>query len=549
MLLAHTINVHRKHCLQRLISSLSLFQPKLIPPFQIKYFSSSDKLQSKTIFALSSGHGKCGVSIIRLSGPKSGFALKQLCGAVTKPRLASLCKISHPETKELLDRALVLWFPAPHSFTGEDVAELHVHGGPAVVAAVLEALGQLDGLGPASPGDFSRRSFLNGKLDLTEVEGLGDLIHAETEAQRKQAVRQMEGDLARLYTGWRKRIIKSLANVEAFIDFSEEENIEDDVMDVVVTSIRQIQTEMENYLKDSRRGERLRDGLRAVILGEPNVGKSSLLNFLCQRPAAIVSPMAGTTRDVVETSLNISGYPVLVCDTAGLRDTGDEVEKEGITRALDRAEQADLRIVVLDAEIHTSQLQEQNWGEFLSYYLAQLGIGISKIDTDTKPTSHYDVNQDVNKSQSVKKIYENTNTSNEDSCETLLVINKSDLAPLSTLEAMKKQCSQNVGMSVCFVSCKSEEGMEGFLEILSAKIKQLCGDPALSTASLTRTRHTHHLTQSLHFLQDFHLYMTRDVVLAAERLRLATRELGEVTGAVTTEDVLDVVFRDFCIGK
>lgn len=300
-------------------------------------------VDAETIFALSSGHGRCGVAVVRMSGPASLTALKTMAGLRLKTppsRTALLRNITDPKTKEVLDRGLVLWFPGPHSFTGEDSAEFHIHGGSAVVTAVLQALGSVPGMRPAEAGEFTRRAFQAGKLGLTEVEGLGDLIHAETEAQRRQALRQMSGDLGRLYQDWTHRLKRCLAHVEAFIDFSEDEQIEEGVLDQVERSISELQTEVERHLQDERRGERLRSGVHVVIAGATNAGKSSLLNTLCQRPAAIVSPIAGTTRDVVETALDIGGFPVVLSDTAGLRDSPDLVEREGVRRAKERAVRA-----------------------------------------------------------------------------------------------------------------------------------------------------------------------------------------------------------------
>ncbi|TNM88291.1 hypothetical protein fugu_006512 [Takifugu bimaculatus] len=265
-----------------------------------------------TIFALSSGQGRCGVAVIRASGPASSTALRCLAGltqSLIPPRTASLRNITDPNSREILDRGLVFWFPGPHSFTGEDSVEFHIHGGAAVIAAVLQALGSVPGMRPAEAGEFTRRAFQAGKMGLTEVEGLGDLIHAETEAQRRQALRQMSGELGRLYQNWSHQLKRYLAHVEAFIDFSEDELIEDGVLHRVDESVHQLQAEVEKHLKDERRGERLRSGVQVVIAGATNAGKSSLLNTLCQRPAAIVSPIAGTTRDVVETALDIGGFP------------------------------------------------------------------------------------------------------------------------------------------------------------------------------------------------------------------------------------------------
>ncbi|CAG5125971.1 unnamed protein product [Candidula unifasciata] len=520
---------------------------------------------SNTVFSLSSGAGKCGVAVIRVSGPKSRFSLEQLCGGVTKPRVASLKKLTNPFSKEMLDKAIVLWFPGPHSFTGEDCAEFHVHGGPAVVSSVLSALSSIDGFRPAQAGEFTKQAFLNGKLDLTEVEGLGDLIHAETEAQRKQALRQMEGDLGRIYTSWRQRLIKCLANAEAFIDFHEEENIEDDVLESVKLDVMKIQKEIIDHLKDSRRGERLRDGLRVVILGEPNVGKSSLLNAICQRPAAIVSPIAGTTRDVVETALNIGGYPVLLSDTAGLRETSDVVEKEGVSRALQRAESADLKIILFDWICCSRELSNvHSLLDFADSYMQKLGLlrnlneGIDIDDfsvrihgTQAHTISNNDSAHSVilenssEISQSTLSAEETQNVQTVDLSSLLIVVNKCDMADHATLPGN----ILNSAGHVCCISCKTGQGMAAFMELLVNKIKVLCGDPLLGSPSLTQTRHRHHLNKCQKHLTDFTHYAQYDVVLAAERLRLATRELGQITGAVSVEDVLDVIFRDFCIGK
>ncbi|XP_066460606.1 tRNA modification GTPase GTPBP3, mitochondrial isoform X3 [Eleutherodactylus coqui] len=288
-----------------------------------------------TIFALSSGHGKCGVAVIRTSGPSSQEALHLLTKwqALPPPRQVKLASILCPKSGELLDRGLVIWFSGPHSFTGEDCCEYHVHGGPAVVSGVLQALGSLEMLRPAEPGEFTKRAFQNGKLDLTEVEGLGDLIHAETEAQRRQALRQMSGELGQVYQRWSRQLMRALAHIEAFIDFSEDDNVEEGVLLAVDEVVEKLQKELEEHLGDNRRGERLRDGVQVVLTGATNAGKSSLLNVISQKPTAIVSAIPGTTRDVVEAALNIGGYPVILSDTAGLRDSEDPIEKEGVRRA------------------------------------------------------------------------------------------------------------------------------------------------------------------------------------------------------------------------
>jgi tRNA modification GTPase len=298
-----------------------------------------------TIYALASGAGRAAVTVLRLSGPETGRILAALAGVLPLPRRASLRRLRH--VGELLDRALVLWFPGPASYTGEDAAELHLHGGPAVLAAVAGALGTL-GARPAEAGEFTRRAFLNGRLELTEAEGIADLVAAETEAQRRQALRQAEGGLAARQRGWTAALLRLLARQEAFIEF-EEEDLPADLDAEVAAEAMRLRAELAALLAEGARGERLREGVTIAILGAPNVGKSSLLNALAGREAAIVSARAGTTRDVVEVHLVLAGVPVTLADTAGLREAADEIEAEGIRRARLRAGQADLRLLVFDA--------------------------------------------------------------------------------------------------------------------------------------------------------------------------------------------------------
>ncbi|WP_431266771.1 tRNA uridine-5-carboxymethylaminomethyl(34) synthesis GTPase MnmE [Dankookia sp. P2] len=301
-----------------------------------------------TIFALASGAGRAAVALLRLSGPGSGGVVAALTGSLPAPRHASLRRLHDPRTAELLDKALVLWFPGPSSYTGEDSAELHLHGGPAVIAGVAEAL-VAAGARPAEPGEFTRRAFLNGRMDLTAAEGIADLIAAETAAQRRQALRQADGALVRLYGGWATRLTALLARQEAFIEF-EDEDLPSGLDDSVAQAGAALQGEIEAHLADAGRGERLREGLLVAILGAPNAGKSSLLNALTGREAAIVSARAGTTRDVVEVRLDLAGVPVTLADTAGLREAADEIEAEGVRRARRRAEEADLVITVFAAD-------------------------------------------------------------------------------------------------------------------------------------------------------------------------------------------------------
>uniref|UniRef100_A0A8C5QRF5 5-taurinomethyluridine-[tRNA] synthase subunit GTPB3, mitochondrial n=1 Tax=Leptobrachium leishanense TaxID=445787 RepID=A0A8C5QRF5_9ANUR len=482
-------------------------QPNRLP----KKWRHRDVLRD-TIFALSSGHGKCGVSVIRTSGPASLDALQLLTRRkqLPSPRKVTLTPIFCPKSEELLDRGLVVWFSGPHSFTGEDCCEYHVHGGPAVVRGVLQALGGIDTLRQAEPGEFTKRAFQNGKLDLTEVEGLGDLIHADTEVQRRQALRQMSGELGKLYQRWSNRLMTAVAHIEAYIDFSEDDNVEDDVLTAVDEEVQRLRKELEEHLSDSRRGERLRDGIHVVLAGATNAGKSSLLNVLCQRPAAIVSPIPGTTRDVVETTLNIGGYPIIMCDTAGLRDSEDPVEKEGVRRAKERQGEADILVAVVDSSMV---------GLDKDYLLAHLqGFLFARLQAD-------------------------------DFSGVILVLNKVDLLQQSTFNHLQGLCGDPDLPTFCLLSCHSGQGVGDLLAILRRHLEDLCGDPMEGSPSITQVRHRQHHTKCLEALQQYSVYREQDLVIAAEELRIALRQLGMITGKVGAEDILDIIFRDFCIGK
>src|SRR5271154_5209386 len=301
-----------------------------------------------TIFALSSGRPPAAIAVVRVSGPRAGVALEKLIGRIPEPRKAKLARVRDPANGETIDEAIALWFPAPHSETGEDVAELQLHGGHAVVAAVLDALGKIEGCRLAEPGEFTRRAFENGRLDLTAVEGLADLVAAETPAQRRQAFRQLKGLIGDRAEAWRRRLTEALALVEARIDFSDEADVPEDLLGPALDAAQQLHDEIAAALAGGRRGERLRDGLVVAIAGPPNAGKSTLLNRLARREAAIVSPYAGTTRDVIEVHLDLGGWPVTLLDTAGIRETSDPVELEGVRRARARAGEADLVLWVTD---------------------------------------------------------------------------------------------------------------------------------------------------------------------------------------------------------
>lgn len=439
-----------------------------------------------TIYALATASGRAGVAVLRISGAQAGVALTALTGRpLPAPRLATLRRLIDPQDGETLDQALLLWFPGPASFTGEDVAELHLHGGRAVTAGVAAVLSRLPGLRPAEAGEFTRRAFAAGKLDLTGVEGLADLVDAETAAQRRQALRQMGGALARRVEGWRDRLLRLLAHAEADIDFPDED-LPGGLAERVAAGARALADELSAALADGHRGERLRDGLHVVIVGAPNVGKSSLLNALARRDAAIVSHLAGTTRDVVEVHLELGGYPVILADTAGLRDGGDVIEQEGMARARARAESADIVLAVVDAarlpfvEPETLTLLDQR---------------------------------------------------------SLLLVNKCDIAASVPAEI--------AGRPTLALSARSGEGLDRLLAALSARCAELFA--GAEDGAITRARHRAALEECRDRLQD--ALRAPAPELAAEDLRLAARGLGRITGRVDVEDLLDVIFRDFCIGK
>jgi tRNA modification GTPase len=440
-----------------------------------------------TICAVSSGAGRAGVAVIRLSGPDAGAALSALAGEpLPAPRRASLRALRDPGDGAEIDRGLVLWLPGPASFSGEDMAELHVHGGRAVVAATLAALGRVPGLRPAEPGEFTRRAFDNGRLDLTQVEGLADLIAAETEAQRRQALRQLDGHLGALYEDWRARLLRILAHAEAEIDFPDEDEAAG-ALAAQAPAIDALAADIRAHLDDRRRGERLRDGLMIAIVGAPNTGKSTLLNQLARRDVAIVSTTAGTTRDVIEAHLDLGGFPVIVADTAGLRPAGDEVEAEGVRRAQARAESADLRLAVFDAT---------GW-------------------PDRDPETAAFVDGDA-----------------------VVVVNKADLA------AVPADASVG-GRPALAVSARTGAGLDRLLAVLEGEVRarlEAAGPPGL-----TRARHRHALEETVAALD--RARAARLPELGAEDLRLAGRALGRITGRVDVEDLLDVIFEDFCLGK
>jgi tRNA modification GTPase len=448
-----------------------------------------------TIFALSSGRPPAAIAVIRISGPHAGIALQALIGRLPHPRRATLARVRDPTGGEVIDEGLALWFPGPSSETGEDIAELQIHGGRAVIAATLRALGTLPGLRHAEAGEFTRRAFENGRMDLTAVEGLADLVAAETEAQRRQAFRQLRGLLGERAETWRQRLIEALALVEAGIDFSDEDGVPQETMAQALELVRPLAEEISGACAGA--GERLREGLRIAIAGPPNAGKSTLFNRLARREAAIVSPFPGTTRDVIELHLDLGGFPVTVLDTAGIRDTDDPVEREGVRRANEQAAGANLVLWVVDA--------------------------VDAGGCDDAPLR----------------------TPVEVAPGTALwrIVNKIDLLPeaqTGRLRAM--ECN-----GVHLVSSATGAGVDA----LVAAVGRFCEDffspePAL----VTRERQRLLLQEAKGALRDAQIAAVegREEIMA-EHLRLATRSLGKLLGRVDVEDILDVIFRDFCIGK
>ncbi|XP_052018864.1 tRNA modification GTPase GTPBP3, mitochondrial isoform X2 [Apodemus sylvaticus] len=429
-----------------------------------------------TIFALSSGQGRCAIAVIRTSGPASGLALRSLTALREPPpaRKACLRLLRHPCSGEPLDRSLILWFP-----------------------------GSVPGLRPAEAGEFTRRAFANGKLSLPEVEGLADLIHAETEAQRRQALRQLDGELSQLCQGWAKALTKALAHVEAYIDFGEDDNLEEGVLEQADRDVRGVEAALGSHLRDARRGQRLRSGANVVVTGPPNAGKSSLVNLLSQKPVSIVSSEPGTTRDVLETPVDLAGFPVLLSDTAGLREGVGAVEQEGVRRAHQRLEQADIILGVLDA----SDLASASSRSFLDTVVAPLVA-----------QSHNSGGQRL-----------------------LLLLNKSDL-----LSANAPACDTALPPHL-LMSCHSGAGMDHLLQALKTELAVVCGDPTTGPPLLTRARHQYHLQGCLDALG--HYQLATDLALAAEALRQARRQLNHLTGGGGTEEILDLIFQDFCVGK
>jgi tRNA modification GTPase len=527
-----------------------------------------------TIFALSSGRGPAAIAVIRISGPRAGEALEALTGKIPSPRQAALARIRDPRTQDIIDEALGLWFPAPHSETGEDVAELQLHGGRAVIAAVLGALARIDGLKPAEAGEFTRRAFENGKLDLTAVEGLADLVAAETQGQRRQAFRQMKGLLGNRAEAWRQRLIQALALVEARIDFSDEADVPENLLAPALAIARELEAEIAAALADGGRGERLREGLVVAIAGPPNAGKSKLLNRIARREAAIVSPFAGTTRDVIEVHLDLGGWPVTLLDTAGIRDTSDPVELEGVRRARERANGADLVLWVVDAgqgaalenaaasgaaksfpvipgrEQSERTRNPEPVSELASgFRVPASGVGpiAGTIDSSAPGPIIWLIRNKIDLigaiGQRTEHRISNIVTSEDafDPNKALRNVVNEGLTGRNESEVISSEFEFNI-------SAVTGDGFDGLLDQLSRQAETFLA--GAEQAVVTRARHRRALEEvraALGRAQAGEVAGRED--LLAEELRIAARALGRLTGRVDVEDVLDVIFRDFCIGK
>ena len=441
------------------------------------------------IYALSSGRGPSGIAIVRLSGNGTYKISQQITKqAKLKSREINFCKFYNPINDELIDEGLLLLFPAPNSFTGEDLVEFHIHGSNAIISFFLKVLSEQQNCRMAEPGEFTKLAFQNNKMDLLEAESLGDLLNAETDLQRKQAIKMIHGNTSNYYNSLREKLIKSLSYIEAKIDFAEDD-ISDDILKKVRITIREAHKDIKNILEDQKFGEKIRDGFRVSIVGDVNVGKSSLLNLLSKRDAAIVSEHQGTTRDVVETFLNIHGYPVILADTAGIRKSNNKVEKEGIKRAIKEANKADLILIIIDA---------------------------------SKKKISQDIKQLMNK-------------------DCIIVYNKIDLLKKDIKNIYSKK-------SQVYISAKKNKNIDKLTNLIKNKLnaKFVKKDNIL----VTRERHRQKLIAAVKEIEKFlKKDQKKEIETAAEDLRMATRHLGSIVGKIDVEEILGSIFKDFCIGK
>ena len=442
-----------------------------------------------TIYALSSGSGLSGIAVIRISGPNTKKVLKNLTFLpIPNPKVASLRKFINPETNELIDEGILLWFPCPESYTGEDMAELHVHGSKAVIEAIYLSLSKIEGCRLAEPGEFTKIAFQNGKINLLKAESISDLIASETELQRQQAIKIMSGKSSDKFNSLRLRLLKLLSNIEAKIDFPDED-LPNNILKNIQSETKSIKTEIERILNDQKVGERIREGFKIAIIGPTNAGKSSLLNYLSKREVAIVSEIAGTTRDVIEVHLNLNGFPTIISDTAGIRESIDEIENKGIKLALREAENADLILIVIEPK-----------NVDISSFLKNFGL---------------------NKS--------------------ILVINKVDLGVNHIAHEIKKY-------DPILISIKEEKNLDKLINVIEKKLKNKF--ILHENIFITRQRHRTNLEKCFEHLTNFEEKNSiEDFDKAAEDLRLATRYLGNIVGKVDVEEILGSIFDDFCIGK
>ena len=440
------------------------------------------------IYALSSGRGPSGIAIVRISGKK----ILEICKKLTKLDIirsneVNYCKFYDPKNGDVIDpEALLLWFPGPNSYTGYDLAELQIHGSNAVIGALLRVLSEQENCRLAEPGEFTKLAFQNDKIDLLKAESIGDLIHSETELQRKQAIRLIQGNVSNYYNDLRGKIIKSLAHIEAKIDFAEDD-LPEKVLKEAHKSIKEIHHEIQKIIEDNKIGEKIRDGFRVSITGEVNAGKSSLLNLISKRDVAIVSDEEGTTRDVIETYINLDGYPVILADTAGIREAKNEIEKKGISLALGQFKEADLNILVID---NTSK----------------------KINNEIKKMITKD---------------------------TIVLLNKSDI---------QEKPNHTFNVDTILASVKNNKNIEKLIEKIKEKISKKFSSN--NSILITRERHRVKLNECLNEINKFlKKDQNKDLELAAEDLRMATRHLGSIIGKVDVEEILGSIFQDFCIGK
>ena len=440
------------------------------------------------IYALSTGRGPSGIAIIRISGKD----VLKICKNITKLKKiksneVNFCKFFDPSNDEIIDpESLLLWFPGPDSYTGEDIAELQIHGSNAVINGLLKVLSEQENCRLAEPGEFTKIAFQNDKIDLLKAESIGDLIHSETELQRQQAVKLVQGNASNYYNDLREKIVKSLAFIEAKIDFAEED-LPEKLLQEAHKSIKEIHSEISKVIEDNRVGEKIRDGFRVSITGEVNAGKSSLLNLLSKREVAIVSDEAGTTRDVIETYLNLDGYPVILADTAGIRNSENEIEKKGISLALGKSKEADLNIVVID---------------------------------NSSKKINKEIQSMINK-------------------DTIILLNKSDL--------LDKQ-NHKFDVDTVLASVKNNKNINKLIDLIKAKLSKKFSSN--NSVLITRERHRVKLNDCLKEIDKFlKKDQSKDLELAAEDLRMATRHLGGIVGKVDVEEILGSIFKDFCIGK